>query len=354
MPPDDLLTREEVLGGLPARRAQALLYLIESHTARLMAQSREATEWFLTEDARRERDLAFLEAFALGKEPPLRPAIQDVERHATGWAHLVPDNPQLRAAVAHRLGQKYVFTAKSVPGLRAALSLDAEAVQRAYQRLYDRPLATIYAPGMKLIDRQRWAFATQAHWLEALPPFWIAFSMTLTETVGAGILALPVALAAIGPAAGAVILVALGVINHVGIAAVAECVARSGAVRYGNAFFGRLVADNLGAAGSFMLSLALSVLCFIALMASYIGVSTTLADATHAPAAVWVGLLFLAGLYFLTRRSLGSTVASALATGAVNIGLIVVLSLLALTHVRWGNLSYVRLSGDATRRRTPV
>src|SRR5919202_601072 len=136
MPAEDLLTREEALGGLPARRAQTLLYLIESHTARLMARSRQATEWFLTEQASRERDLAFIEAFALGKEPPLRPTIQDVERHAPRWAHLVPENPRLRAAVAHLLGQKYAFSAHAVPGLRAALSLDAEAVQRAYQRLY--------------------------------------------------------------------------------------------------------------------------------------------------------------------------------------------------------------------------
>jgi amino acid permease len=341
MPAEDLLTREEALGGLPARRAQTLLYLIESHSARLMAQSRQATEWFLTEETSKERELEFIEAFALGQEPPLRPTIQDVERYAPRWAHLVPNNPRLRAAVAHLLGQKYAFTAQAVPSLRAALSLDTEPVEQAYQRLYGRPLATIYAPRLSLADRQRWARAAQAHRLEALPPFWIAFSMTLTETVGAGILALPIGLAAIGPVAGVVILVALGVVNQLTIAAIAECVARSGAVRYGTAFFGRLVADNLGGAGSVILSVSLSMLCFVALMAYYIGVSTTLADATHAPAGVWVVLLFLAGLYFLSRRSLGSTVASALAIGAVNIGLIVVLSVLALTHVQWANLSYV-------------
>src|SRR5919199_5399313 len=143
MPADDLLTRDEALGGLPARRAQTLLYLIESHTARLMARSREATQWFLSEEASREHDLAFVEAFALGHEPPLRPTIQDVERYAPRWAHLVPENPRLRAAVAHLLGQKYAFTGEAVPGLRAALSLDTEAVQQAYQRLYGRPLATI-------------------------------------------------------------------------------------------------------------------------------------------------------------------------------------------------------------------
>jgi hypothetical protein len=300
--PDELLTREEALAGFPARRAQALLYLIQSHTARLMARSREPTEWFLSEEAGRERDLAFVEAFALGHEPPLRPTIQDIERYAPRWAHLVPDNSRIRAAVAHLLGQKYAFTAQAVPGLRVALSLETEAVQRSYQRLYGQPLTTIYAPRVGVADQLRWAWGAQAHRLEALPPFWITFSMTLTETVGAGILALPIAVAAIGPAAGVVILVVLGVVNQLTIAATAECVARSAAVRYGNAFFGRLVADNLGRTGSLILSLSLCMLCFVALMAYYIGLSTTLADATHAPVTLWLALPFLAGLYFASRR----------------------------------------------------
>ena len=47
------------------------------------------------------------------------------------------------------------------------------------------------------------------------------------------------------------------------------------------------------------------------------------------PAVVWVALLFLVGLYFLWRESLSATVASSLVVGAVNISLIVVISLLA-------------------------
>ena len=68
----ELFTREEVMAGLPARRARALLFLIESRTAHLVAQSRRAMERFLTEETAEERDLAFLEAFALGRDPPLR------------------------------------------------------------------------------------------------------------------------------------------------------------------------------------------------------------------------------------------------------------------------------------------
>src|SRR5918911_3752732 len=90
---------EELLAGLPARRANALLFLIESRTAHLVARSRRAMEPFVTEEAAQERELAFLEAFALGRDPPLRPTIRDLERHATDWADLVARNPRVQAAV---------------------------------------------------------------------------------------------------------------------------------------------------------------------------------------------------------------------------------------------------------------
>ena len=91
------LDRETMLaGGLPAKRANTLLFLIESRTAHLVAQSRQAMEVFLTREAAEERELAFLESFALGSEPPLRPTIQELERYAPQWASLVPENPRCR------------------------------------------------------------------------------------------------------------------------------------------------------------------------------------------------------------------------------------------------------------------
>jgi hypothetical protein len=117
MTSDKLISREEVLAGLPARRASTLLFLIESRIAHMVAQSRRVMEIFLTEEAAEERDLAFIEAFALGRDPPLRPTIQDLERYAPQWAFLVPENPRVRAAVAHLLCQKYDFTHQTVPGV---------------------------------------------------------------------------------------------------------------------------------------------------------------------------------------------------------------------------------------------
>lgn len=179
--------------------------------------------------------------------------------------------------------------------------------------------------------------------LESLPPFWIAFALTLTETVGAGILALPIALAGVGPLPGVVILVVLGIVNVLTIVAMAEAVARSGAIAADDAFLGRIVRSYLGRAASLTLSVGLIVECVLTLWPFYIGLATTLADATSIPAPVWVAFVFFVGLYYLRRKTLNATVISALIVGVVNIGLILALSLLALTHLKLANLLYVNV-----------
>jgi amino acid permease/predicted transcriptional regulator len=341
MAPDDMDVfpdREELLAGLPTKRADTLLFLIESRTAHLVARSRRAMEQFVPETDRNERELAFFEAFSQGVDPPLVPTIQDLERHAGQWAPLVAHSPQVRAAVAHRLGRKYRFTYQDAAGIRRALGLDDPQVRRAYRRRYRQPLQEIFASRVAPADRLRWAWAAVAARLERLSPFWTAYALTLTETVGATILALPIALATIGPLPGVALLVVLGLVNIVTIACMAEAVTRSGTTRYGSAYLGRLVGDYLGATGPLILSVSFFVLCLLVLPVYYIGVSTTLEDATSVWAPAWVGVLFVVGLYYVRRRSLTATVASALVVGAANIVLLLVLAILALTHVQVNNL----------------
>ncbi len=342
-----LLSRQDVLDGLfggHTRAAATLLFAIESRTAHLVAQSRQALEHFLTEETAKERELAFLEALALGRDPPIRPTIQDLERYTERWMSLVPENPRIQAAVAHLLGEHYAFTRRAVPGIRAVLALDGEVVQQAYQRLYDRPLESIYVARMGVADRIRWAWSSLAGWLESLPPFWSTFSLTLTEAVGAGILALPIALAGVGPLPGIAILMIMGLVNVLTIACMAEAVARSGTIRYGSAFLGRLVTDYLGPFAALILLIGLTIECVLTLWPYYIGFSITLEDATRIiPAPVWAALLFFIGLYLLRRETLNATIASALVIGAINIGLILILSVLAFTRLQPANLSYVNV-----------
>ncbi|NJR74638.1 MAG: hypothetical protein HC773_15315 [Scytonema sp. CRU_2_7] len=92
---------------MPSKRASILLFLVETRSAHLVAKSRSAMNWFQTEKAIAERELSFYQAFTLGREPPLRPSVQDLERYAPQWAGLVPNNGSVRAALAYLIGQKY-------------------------------------------------------------------------------------------------------------------------------------------------------------------------------------------------------------------------------------------------------
>jgi len=337
----DLLTREEVLGGLPARRASTLLFAIESHTAHLMVRSRQAVSRLPTERTAEQQERAFLDALELGREAPLQPSIQDLERYAPEWAGLVPTDPNTTAAVAGLIGRKYAFRHRDVPRLRAALGLDVE------------PLATatraVFKTNTTWRERRRWAQARLAHRLETLPPFWTVFALTLTEMVEAAILALPTAVAGVGPLFGVALLLVLGVVNVVTIAALSEAFARNGSVRYGHVYFGRLVSDYLGISRSLwdqrltrvllgLISILLMADCVAALLAYSIGVSSTLAEASGISASIWALVLLAVVLFFLRRESLDLTIASALVIGAINLGLLMLLVALVLPHVSPANL----------------
>lgn len=353
---ENVISREEVLGGMSgraAKQASALLVLIEGQTAYLIAQSRQAMTEFPTEQAAVDRDRAFLEAIALEREPPIPPTIQDLERWAPQWASLLPENPTLRAMVAHLLGEKYTFTRRATPRLQAALNLNT-AVQNAYQLLYAMPLDTIFADQERLAQRLRWMWAYLARWLDELPPFWTAFSLTLTNTVGSSVLALPIALAQVGPLAGVAILVVLGLVNMLTIAWTAEAFTRTGSLRYGKSFVGRIVSDYLGRGAATLLSVSTLVYCVLALFAYYIGFSSTLAGVSPIPAWAWTALLFLVNVYFARRKTLTATVVSALVIGAINISLILILSLLALSQAQSANLLYVALPWLNGRRFDPA
>src|SRR5436309_6663042 len=291
MPTDDkLFTAAEVLGGFSARRARLLLFQIESRTAYLMIQSRRAVDRYLTEEAAEQQDLAFLEALAQGREPSVHPTMRDLERYALQWQFLVPPNPTLQAALASLLGHKYRFVQRDIPHIRQALGLDSEEVQRAFERQYQQPLGTIYTERESSIEWVRWRWNMLSGWLENLSPFWTAYALTFTEMVGASILALPIALAGVGPMPGVIILLVMGVINMLTIASMAEAVTRNGSIRYQGSYLGRLVRDYLGRPSSMLLTTMVVAISVMVLLAYYIGFSLTLAGATPIPAEVWVGV----------------------------------------------------------------
>lgn len=344
MPGDALFTREEALAGQPLKKARTLLFLIEAYTAQGMARSaEEAAEVPLSQQEAERLDQSFWEAFAQARKPPIRPAIQDLERFSSEWASQVPATPALRAALAHLLGEKYAFTRELVPGLRAALGLDQAAVQQAYHRFFQVPLDEIYQRRISPLARVQWLLASFARWVEALPPFWIVFFLTLTRTIGVAILALPIAVARVGPLVGIGFVIMLGLLNALTTVAYGNASVRSGTVRYRRDFFGRMVADYLGE-GAYRVFMGVLVLrTVLTLLTLYLAVSTTLADVLPVPAAVWVGVLLFVGLSMVWRQSFRATLSFALVVGVVTVLLILGLVALAIPHIHMGNLLYVRM-----------
>ncbi len=340
---DELFTPAEVLGGFSAKRARLLLFQIESRTAYLIMQSRRTVDRYLTEKTAEQQDLAFFEALAQGRELPVRPTIRDLERYALQWQSLVPHNPALQAGLASLLGHKYRFTPRDIPYIRKALGLDSEEVQQAFERRYQQLLGTIYTDRESPIEWVRWRENMLSGWLENLSPFWTAYALTFTEMVGASILALPIALAGVGPIPGVIILLVMGVFNVFTIAAMVEAVTRNGSIRYQGNYLGRLVQDYLGNLGSITLSTILLIDGALSVVAYSIGFSLTLADATSVRPEVWAGVLFLLSTYFVRRKNLQATVSSALLVGALSLSGILILSTLALGHLRVENLLYVRV-----------
>ena len=334
---------QSILDGMPLRRAGTILYAIEGRTAQLVAQSRQALASYLTEKTAAEKEQAFLSAIAQGRDLPLQPTIQDIERFVPEWISLVPTDDNQRAALARKMGEKYQFRRQDVPALRKALGLDTDRVRQAYEHLFQKPVASIYTSSIPVSEKIRWLASRLANSLERMPPFWTAFSLTLTETVGGSILALPIALAGVGPLPGVILLVLLGLVNILTIMGIVEAITRNGNMRYGTAYFGRLVDDYLGKPGSILLVPVFLILSVLLLVVYYVGISTSLADITGVNPMLWAAVVFLVGAYFLRRESLSATVASALVIGMINILIILILSALALPFIQMANLQYINL-----------
>ncbi|HSJ00632.1 MAG TPA: hypothetical protein VLA59_09635 [Patescibacteria group bacterium] len=337
-PDAPMFSRQELLAGLPARRASAILFAIEAHTARLMASARITRATFVGRRGSAEREHAFLEALSAGRDLPLTPTIQDLERFAPQWAHLVPEGIDARAAVAILLASKYRLPEGRTPRLQAALGIDRPEVAAAIARRAEgRPL---FVPALSMRERIAWWRAGLAQRIERLPPFWIAYALALTETITEGILVVPIAVAGIGPLAGVVVLVILGLINLVTLGALVEAITRNGSMRYGAAYFGRLVSELLGRAGSVSLSVALAIFNAVVLLVYLLGFASVLWGATGIPEEIWVLLLFAVNAWVLRREMLDETVATAVVVGVTNIALILAITAIAFANLDPANLGY--------------
>ena len=287
------LSRDDLLGGMPARRASTILFAIENLTLQLVARSRRALSRYQPAESARDKERQFIDAISGGREERARPQIQDIERYASEWTPMVPVVPDIQAAILHQLSTRYTLYARRVPRIRAALATDSDAVAQAFKKQRGGDISTAFVDDIDLRERLRWWRARVSERLETMPPFWMAFSLTLTETVGGGMLAIPIALAWVGVPVGLVLLGIFGLISILTVAALVEGITRDGTMRYGNGYFGQIVENRLGRPGGVAMGIALFALNAISLLVAMTGFGIVLAEQTGVSAVIWVALLFV-------------------------------------------------------------
>lgn len=203
-------------------------------------------------------------------------------------------------------------------------------------------LTPVYAPQLPQTwptKGVRWNLASLGKWLETLPPFWQTFVFIMMMSFPMATLALSIAMVGIGPVAGAGLVLLFGLVNMFTIAAFSEAVIRSGAIRSGNAFLGRVAGDYLGRSGSMLMTLAAGTHAFLAVIAALVGLAKTLAGSNLILALVLVAVVFAFNVYRLSRQGFKLSLSVSILLAAVTIGLLLILSLFAFAH--W-NPAYLR------------
>jgi predicted acylesterase/phospholipase RssA/CRP-like cAMP-binding protein len=72
-------------------------------------------------------------------------AYTDLERYAHRWVMASAAAPEIKAAMAHRVGTQYTLVRCEMPDLWRVLELDSQAVAMAYQQLYQQPLTGLFS-----------------------------------------------------------------------------------------------------------------------------------------------------------------------------------------------------------------
>ncbi|HLU09829.1 MAG TPA: cyclic nucleotide-binding and patatin-like phospholipase domain-containing protein [Oceanobacillus sp.] len=70
--------------------------------------------------------------------------LEDLEAQHEHWKQFVPQSADIRAALAYRLGERYAFVADDIPHITEQLGLNDASVQTAFERLFGKPLSSIY------------------------------------------------------------------------------------------------------------------------------------------------------------------------------------------------------------------
>lgn len=118
------------------------------------------------------------------------------------------------------------------------------------------------------------------------------------------ILGLPVAAAAIGTLPTLGILLLAGLIMSLAAAAEAEALVRDGEFRKGGEYFGKLVERFLGSGATALPNFLAALRTSCSVLASYVGISLTMAELTGVPREIWGAVTIAAVAVLLARGGL--------------------------------------------------
>ncbi|NLT06648.1 MAG: hypothetical protein GXY03_10110 [Solirubrobacterales bacterium] len=146
------------------------------------------------------------------------------------------------------------------------------------------------------------------------------------------LLGLPVAAAAVGPLPALAILAAVGLVMTVAAAAEAEALIRDGDFRRHGGYFGRLVERFLGRRAAVAPDALAGIRTGASVLASYIGLSVTLAALTGIPRIAWGALILVAVAVLLLRGGMRIPAAVGAMLGLAALPLLAAIAALAIAH----------------------
>jgi hypothetical protein len=146
------------------------------------------------------------------------------------------------------------------------------------------------------------------------------------------LLGLPIAATAIGPLPTLALLAIFGAAMTITAAAEAEALVRDGDFRREGGFFGRLVERYLGRRAAMIPDVLAALRTSMSVLASYIGLSVTLAALTDLPRVMWGVVTFVAVAVLLVRGGLRIPAEAGAVLGLACLPLLVAIGVIAVAH----------------------
>jgi hypothetical protein len=186
-----------------------------------------------------------------------------------------------------------------------------------------------------------------AQWLGRLPPTARVVVLFVGLVLPQALLGLPIAATAIGPLPTLAVLVVFGAAMTITAAAEAEALVRDGEFRRSGGFFGRLVERFLGQRAAAIPDALAGLRTSMSVLASYVGLSVTLAALTGLPRVMWGAVTFVAVAVLLERGGLRIRAEAGAVLGLACLPLLLAIGVIAVAH-GGGDLSAAdELSGAA-------